>query len=369
VSAGTTPDRPDSEHGVTLIEILVVLALMATLMGLGISMFTNLGKQGVFTASIGRVLSTVNRVRNSSMTHPAALQVNTGDPDRGQENSVRGIEFVPMFQTQCEPPPQGTTEIQAAMDRTGTVPSGATFRDGVIGKAIFLEAGGAIDCGDHAAYDATEGVSIDVWIHPTSNAGGTLVRRGESLGLYLTRGATGLGVRFELGFAAVQGTAAAAAGAKGAAADGQSAIVETRRFEARDCGIPANKWTRIVASYDRSHVVIAVDYGRGPVEKLRQGEKAPLAPAKKTRLYVGGGGGDGASFKGGIDDLRIEGVLGEGNEPFAPQVRVTGKVNRIYFLGGKLDPTRHTSNQTITIEYGKRKRVIEIGMEGNIVSK
>jgi prepilin-type N-terminal cleavage/methylation domain-containing protein len=358
-----------AERGVTLIEILVVLALMATLMGLGISMFTNLGKQGVFTATIGRVLSTVNRVRNSSMTHPAALQINAGDPDRGQENSVKGIEFVPMFQTQCEPPPEGTTELQAALDRTGTIPPGATFRDGVIGKAIFLEAGGAIDCGDHAAYDATEGVSIDLWIYPTTNAGGTLVRRGESLGLYLVKGATGLGVRFELGFAAGQAATAAAAVAKGAALDAQSAIVETRRFEARDLGIPLNKWTRIVASYDRTNVVISVDYGRGPVEKLRQPERNPLSPARKTRLYVGGGGADGSSFRGGIDDLRIEGVLGEGSEPFAPQVRVTGKTKRIHFLGGKLDPAWHPANETITIEYGKRKRVIEIGLEGNIVSK
>jgi uncharacterized protein YkwD len=43
-----------------------------------------------------QVLSAINRVRNSSMTHPAALQVNAGDPDKGQENSVRGVEFVTM---------------------------------------------------------------------------------------------------------------------------------------------------------------------------------------------------------------------------------------------------------------------------------
>ena len=63
MTASRSPSRAAPDRGVTLVEILVVLALMATLMGLGISMYTNLGKQGVFTASVGRVLSTVNRVR------------------------------------------------------------------------------------------------------------------------------------------------------------------------------------------------------------------------------------------------------------------------------------------------------------------
>lgn len=374
MSPDRPPDRAAAPRGVTLVELLVVLALMATLMGLGISMYANLGKQGVFTASVGRVLSTINRVRNSSMTHPAAIQVNAGDPEKGQENSVRGIEYVPMFQSQCEPPPSGETDMAGALDRNGILPPGAAFREGVIGKALFLDSGGAVDCGDHPAYDATEGVSIDVWVHPLSSSGGTLVRRGDGLGLYLTRGQNGLGIRFELAFSTGGTGAPAAPGSGGippASTRPESTIVDIKKFDAREVAIPVGRWSRVVASYDRRDVVISLDLGRGPVEKFRTEERHPLAPTRKSRLYVGGGGGDGSSFRGGIDDIRIEGVLGENYEPFPPDVRVRAekKSNRIRYLGGKLDPAWHTTAQTIVLEYGKRRREIVIGLEGNIVSK
>ena len=359
---GTRPaDRTAAARGVTIIELLVVLTLMAALLGLGISMYTNLGRQGVFTASAVRVLSTLNRVRNSSMTHAAGLQVNAGDPQKGQENSVRGVEFITMCSTQCEPPGQGEPDLQGALDRNGILPPGAVFKEGVIGKGLFLEGGGAVDFGNHPAYDATEGVSVDVWVYPANNGGGTLVHRGEGLGLYLVRQGEGLTVRFELAFAAGPVTPG---GAKP-----ESAIVETRRFEPRGLEIPVKKWSRIVASYDRFFVTVAVDTGRGPVEKLRERETQPLAPSRTTSLYVGGGGGQGASFRGGIDDLRIEGVLGEAYEPFPPQVLVDGPTRRIRFAAGKLDPAYHTRPEVLVLRYGRRERKIVIGLEGNVTDK
>ena len=337
---------------------MVVLALMATLMGIGISMYANLGKQGVFSATSARVLASINRVRNSSMTHPAALQVNAGDPDKGQEVSVRGVEFVTMAASQCEPPAEGETTLQGALDRNAEIPPGATFQADVIGKAIFLAGGGALDFGNHPAYDATEGVSIDVWVNPTSNGSGTIVRRGEGLGLYLTRGAEGPGIRFELAFASAPPTTAGVP---------ESAIVETRKFEAGSAVVPINRWSRIVATYDRSAVTISLDTGRGPVEKFRERESSPLAPSRKASLYVGGGSD--SSFRGGIDDLRIEGVLGETYEPFPPQVLVEGPTRRIRFLGGRLDSAYHSRPETVVLKFGSRTRSIVIGLEGGVESK
>ncbi len=262
--------------------------------------------------------------------------------------------------------------MQGALDRNGILPGSASFREGVIGKALFLE-GGAVDCGNYPAYDATEGVSVDLWVYPTANASGTLVRRGEGLGLYLVRQGEGMGVRFELSFAAVSGSAATATPAGTPSAKPESIIVETRRFEARGAGIPVNRWTRILASYDKSradrNVQIFVDFGRGPVEKLAQKEHARLAPSSKVHLYLGGGGGDGSSFRGGIDDVRVQGILGESYEPFPPQVMVVGPSRKLYFTGGKLDSAHHTLAQTLVIRYGKREKTLVIGTEGNIVSK
>lgn len=337
----------------------MVLTLMATLLGLGISMYTNLGKQGVFTATTTKVLGTMNRVRNSSMTHPAAMQINAGDPEKGLENSIRGVEFVPMFASQCEPPTKEEPDLLlGALDRNGLLPPGSEFRTGVIGRALWLTGGGAVDCGNHPAYDATEGVAIDVWVYPETEAGGTIVSRGEGLGLSLVRQAGGPGVRFEIAFAT---------GTRTGATSTESSYVETRKFEPAGVILPLKRWSRIVASYDRSSVVVAIDTGHGPVEKHRERAQEPLAPSRKARLFLGGGGG--TSFRGGIDGLRIEGVLGETYEPFPAQVTVDGPTRKIRFLEGKLDPNHHTRPETITIRYGKRVREITIGLEGNVTSK
>ena len=343
--------------GVTLIELLVVLALIGALLGLGIGMYANLGKQGVFTATVGRVLSTLNRVRNSSMTHPAALQVHAGDPDKGETNAVQGLEFVTMFQTQCEPPAEGTNFIVGALDRNGELPPAAVFKDGVMGKAIFLE-GNAIRCGNHPAYDATRGIAIDLWIYPTVATAGTLVRRGTGLDLSTTREEEGVGVRWVLGFAS---SGAVVEGAKPG-----SVTAETAEFHAKDAVLPLNRWSRIVATYDGAHVVIAVDLGRGPVERLRQVVNKPLAPSSQDELFIGGGK---TSFRGGIDDVRLEAVLGESYEPFAPLIRVEGKSRRIYFLNGKLDPSRHSRPESLVLTFGKRRKEIVIGLEGNLIQK
>ena len=354
------PARPvrHRESGVTLIELMVVLALMATLLGIGISMYANLGKQGLFSATTARVLSSINRVRNSSMSHPAALQVNAGDPEKGQENSIRGVEFVTMAATQFEPPSKEETRIAGALDRNADVPPGATFQDGVVGKAISLAGGGALDFGNHPAYDATEGVSIDIWVCPSTAGTGTLVKRGEGLGLYLVRGGDGPSVRLELGFAAA---------GVGVSTNPESTVMETRKFEARSAVLPVGRWSRIVATYDRSAVTISIDVGRGPVEKLRERETAPLAPSRKSNLYVGGGSD--SSFKGLLDDLRIEGVLGENYEPFPPQVVVEGPTRRIRFLGGRLDPAYHSRPEHLVLKYGRRTKEIVVGLEGNVESK
>jgi len=359
-----TPDRSRAaalprEGGVTLVELMVVLALIAVLMGIGVSMFTNLGKQGVFTSTVSRVLSTINRVRNSSMSHPAALQVTAGDPVKGEPSLVQGIEYVPLWQSQMEQPPDNDpSTLTGAMDRNGILPPGAVFKDGIIGRALFLEGGGAVDCGNFSVFDATEGVSIDLWVHPTSVAGGTLVRRGEGLGLSLVRQGDGLVIRFELGFASV-----------GAGGKADSSLRETRSFEPRGVQVPVGKWSRIVASYDRNHVVILMDTGRGAVEKLRTPEKAPLSPQTDAHLYIGGGGGAGLSFRGGIDDVRLEGVLGSEYQPFPTGVSVAGPTRRIRFVNGKLDPAYHSRAETLVLRYGQRERNLVIGLEGNITSK
>jgi hypothetical protein len=347
--------------GVTIMELLVVLTIMAALMGLGVGMYLNLGRQGVFTANVSRVLSTIQQVRNSSMSHPAALQIEAGDRLKGEPNGVRGIEFVTLFQSQCEPHPDGgdvvTRVLAGAMDRNGDLPGGSSFVPGVLGQALYLEGGGRVDCGNHPAYDATEGISIELWVHPLGDRGGVLVQRGSGVSLSLDKRADGLVPRFDLAFSAGQADASGKV---------SSSFTESRSFEAKGATVPLKRWSRIIATYDRSAVTIAVDTGRGPVERFRKEEHAPLAPSTEARLYLGGT--EGASFHGYLDDIRIDGVLGGDLLPLPPQMSLAGPSRRIHFLRGRLHPGHHTRAETIVIHGERRKRSISVSTEG-VVSK
>ncbi len=355
--AGRSPEK-----GVTLMELLVVLALLGVLMGLGVSMFTNLTKTGAYTATVSAVLSVVNDVRNSSQTAPAALQVLAGDPQKGEENGVRGIRYSTLFESQCEPyAAEGETEkeLVGALGRNGYLPGTAVFVPGRIGKALHLS-DGFVDCGNIAAYDATEGIALDVSLFPLSNRGGVVVARGSGFVLSLERRGEGLDVRLELAFAA---------GGTGAPGEKPESTVEERAiFETRDGGVRVGQWARIVVGYDRSNVLLSVDSGRGPVERVRQPETKALRPSRGENLTLGGGAG-GATFHGYLDDVRLSGLIG-GDLVLSPQgVQVLGPSRRIHFRGGKLDPAHHSRAETLTLRSGRKERHIVIGLEGNIMDK
>ena len=42
---------------------------------------------------------------------------------------------------------------------------------------------------------------------------------------------------------------------------------------------------------------------------------------------------------------------------------------RIYYLNGKLDPTRHSRPESLVLLFGNRRKTIVIGLEGNIEQK
>jgi len=350
----------------TLLEILVVLALVGILMGLGIGGYLRLGRQGVWQAEVGRVLSAINRVRNASRAHPAALEVMAGDPEKGL-NGIRGMEFDRLFYSQCEPPEPGEDAgvLQGAMDRNGSLPGGVKFENGVIGKCLDLGGVGAVDCGDHPAYDVTDGISISLWVFPSSLRGGTLVQRGPNLGVSLVPAGDALTVLFELGL--TQGKDAAPGKAP------SSAVPESHTYQPKALRVREKQWIRIVVAYERTPeggtVTIAADQGFGPVEHLRVEEKGSMlamVPSRGAELLLGGGR---IPFHGMNDDVRIDGVIGEEPRPFAAGVKVLGPSRRIRFLSGKLDPARHQQAETIVLVSGDRRREIVIGLEGSVLEK
>src|SRR5262245_52240828 len=76
---------PGREDGYTLLELMVTMAIAASLMGVGIGVFLSMGKRSASENALASLQSMLVGVRNSSSKYPAMLVV---DPKAG---TVQGL--------------------------------------------------------------------------------------------------------------------------------------------------------------------------------------------------------------------------------------------------------------------------------------
>jgi len=358
--------------GFSLIEVIVVMALISMLMGFGIGMYRRLASVGGAQQGKNTVIDTIAQVKQSSLAFPSALVV---DPDR---NVVYGLEFRTVQNCNFEDEDEENGQVIALATKYGTFESGGRlepFPWGHTGGAAVLDPGGSINFGNFPDYDLSEGVSIDVWVFPTENRSMGVIRKGDSYGIRLLRGSGGPIVE---GFLSL------------ATADKKKSLLKARpsleRFRVTDYPLQLNRWNRIIFNYDRTATTILIDsYGRGAVERLRELEADKLRKAAmgsdeaKKRiegrvivpdfdndLMVGGGDGP---FIGRMDDLKIAGILSGVHRPLPEEMEVLGKLARVRYRDGKLDPAFHRGPVTIVLRYAGVETAITIGTQGTVLGK
>jgi hypothetical protein len=317
------------------------------------------------------VIDTIAQVKQSSLAFPSAL---VADP---AGNVVYGLEFRTVQNCNFEDEDDG--QIIALAAKYGTFEGGGRlepFPWGHTGGAAVLDPGGSINFGNFPDYDLSEGVSIDVWVFPTENRTMGVIRKGESYGIRLLRGQGGPVVE---GFLSL-----APAGTK-------KSLLKVRaskeRYRVSDHPLLLNRWNRIVLSYDRTAVTIHIDsFGRGAVERLRELEADKLKAATvdsdeaKKRLegrvivpdfdsdLVIGGGTDGP-FIGRMDDLKIAGIISGVHRPLPEDMEILGKLTKIRYRDGKLDPAFHRGPVTIVLRFEGVETPITIGTQGTVLEK
>jgi type II secretory pathway pseudopilin PulG len=358
----------------TLVEILVVMAVIAVLFGVGTGVFMGLTSVGRREATQQELLNLLRKARTSALGEERAYVV-----FEDQGTTARGVIQMPVGKWDFE-------DLDGVMTTGGDrkdaeVHNGVLDENGRDGSAMALT-GGWIDCGNYPDYDATDGLSVEICIKPTQTSRSmTLLQKGRSWRLWLEPG--------DLGMVA---SASLLVGRPG------SSQVQVH-LSGDEVPIPAGAWSEISFSYDRSLVSLRVngtevaripehrefaegddeedewgrDEGDGAEgeEEPEERETRPIVPDKPRNLTIGSSD---SPIDGLVDTVRVTGVLSGDVVRLPDGVKIECESESIHFYNGRLDHQYHAGPVAFLMRWGDRKgrkvtSEMEVGLNGIPVTK
>lgn len=329
--------------GFSLLELMVTMGLATLLISMGAGVYVKMGRRSAATQAIGSVNGLLVRAKNASTRFPAtvAADANEGLVHAYTDEVVQELHFEPRrIDGGGEYTPLG---IQG---RECVLRGGATLDadQGRVGAGLRMD-GGALDCGNYAAYDMDQGLNVEMWIRPSDTPRGELITRGQTLRIRLDAVANRsarLGVRLQ-----VQDPSGSQEGVE------QIAEVPTVRIQ---------EWLGIRVSYDRTELVISTNDGYGFVVRSRFKETRRLAVDRDASLVVANG------FRGWIDDVRVGGIRSA--EPLRLPIGVTLTADNppIRFVDGRLDPAVHSGPARMSFVSAGKISTFVVGTDGNLLT-
>jgi prepilin-type N-terminal cleavage/methylation domain-containing protein len=339
-------------RGFSLIELLVVCALLATIMGIGAAFLGSLNRVVSVQAERARLDSLIREAHNFAASEDAVAWLIL-DPDDNIV-SVRAMTQVGVWHFEDEswtgfgPEP----EISVSGARLSDPDQG---EKGKIGRCLVFEKGrGSVDLGRSHLYNSPHGISVEAWVFPTSSANAVLFEKGG-------------GLRLSLG---------------GGFLDGTLRGVGAVSSRARNLSVPEGRWTHVKMIFDGSTLQVLVNGAVGDVFPPPKGGK------KKAKAKKGSDGKERAiayepdrnapltaalRFTGWFDEVRVASCL----DPQVQQLDASVAIDRerttdleIRFApGGWLDPEAHESDVRIVLTMRadpSKAEVIEIGRLGTV---
>lgn len=327
-------------RGITLIELLIVMGLIALMLGFGVGALASIDIGSAGSGSLVR--SSLRAASNWSRTRQAPARVRI-DVASGTI-SAEGLAVVGTWHFEKVPP-------EGAFDLDGQLLDAQLVDDGYVGKALGLAdapSGAAYEVPVHTdpAFSLTAGFQVQVALRPEDTRGGRLLVLGDSFKLEAT---SRFGLRVTM---ATQRYDEETGKPKSA---GQ-AVLETAP------GVLApDNWNRVLVTYDRAQLRIFVE----GLEEAALDEEGDVVPVR-SKMVVGGGQ---RPWAGSIDALVISAVGGEGAYTLPEGVRFGEDTppEVAFDAGGGLDRARHEGPVIIELEYDSGKRdTIRVNLYGTV---
>ena len=325
-------------RGVTLLELLLVMAILGIALGAGVGMFAtlDLGKQ----QARGMVKNVLRSAQNSAIARQAPARVRI-DAERGVM-IAESLEVVGTWHFE-------RNSVAGASGLDGSVSGGTLFiEDGFLGDGLYFDGRvgtwAEIPIQIDPAFDFRDGFSIECALRRDGSGGG------QALAIPLVAG-------IDIGAdGRVRGWFTPRVFEKGQEKPGGRIFVDTEPGVA-----VAGRWTRVKLEYDRAQLRIHVD----GVPRASFAESAPVWTVEDALEL----GGKQHPFQGALDNLVIGCVVASEEVPLPETVRFSPdsptEVN--FAAGGGLDRDRHPEPLILTLEYDDgTERMLFVGTYGTV---
>jgi hypothetical protein len=322
----------------TLLELLLVMAILAVVLGTGLGVFSSLdfGKR----QARGFVKNVLRSAQNSAIARQAPARVHI-DVAR---NTITAEAMAVVGTWRFE-----NKRIEGVSGLDGEVSGGTLFvEDGFLGDALYFDGNAGtlaeIPVQLDPAFDFTDGFSIECELRREDAGGGKPISVGEIAGIDVTNEGR------------VRGWFIPRVEEKGEFKPGGPVRIESEAGLA-----PVGEWMRVKLEYDRANLVLTVD----GLPVASYDETAAVWPIERPLILSARS----FPFHGAIDDLVISCVIASEETALPDSVAFSADTPRDVWFGpgGGLDRARHPGPAILTLEFedGHREQIL-VGAYGTV---
>lgn len=350
---------PGRDRGYTLIELVIVLAILGAIAGISIGVYQKIAGMNVLPAAASQVSSVIRAARNYSVSSglPSRVYIDAEE----QTITAFGYELVAAWSFEDLEPLEVGSRLPLDRDVVGAfaeraVPQGEIeVAAGRIGRAIaLLDEGASLVAPRRPRYDAPRGFSLEAWVQLWPRA----LEKGEGSD---RRGAWSDPRRVER-YAVVTRPGSFEMGLLG---DGSlyAVIGDAERPESDDAfaastasgAVVGHRWTHVRASFDGIELLLEVDgiardWAPDRFEKVDPRDWPPLperVPPSDHDLMISH---PNRFFYGVVDEVKVRIALEPRSYELPYQVGFLDPSRQLRFDSrGSLDPVHHSSPVLVRI--------------------